>query len=141
MQLVSLCLKHESGDVMWCRALLHSVWRYSHQMEHMGQSDVSFPFLSSVPIPQHPIPLLHEKWACSHNIQNLSSLKQLYADNFMMGYRMVFDRDNLKLGWSLSDCELFPRSFFSHLTSKCDCPFLSLIAQVQLVPWLFTMEV
>ncbi|XP_009776921.1 aspartic proteinase-like protein 1 isoform X2 [Nicotiana tabacum] len=27
------------------------------------------------------------------------------GQNFMTGYRMVFDRENLKLGWSLSDCQ------------------------------------
>ncbi|XP_015074092.1 aspartic proteinase-like protein 1 isoform X1 [Solanum pennellii] len=27
------------------------------------------------------------------------------GQNFMSGYRMVFDRENLKLGWSRSDCE------------------------------------
>ncbi|KAK6792014.1 hypothetical protein RDI58_011095 [Solanum bulbocastanum] len=27
------------------------------------------------------------------------------GQNFMTGYRMVFDRENLKLGWLLSDCE------------------------------------
>lgn len=27
------------------------------------------------------------------------------GQNFMTGYRMVFDRENLKLGWSRSDCE------------------------------------
>ncbi|KAK1302592.1 Aspartic proteinase-like protein 1 [Acorus calamus] len=26
------------------------------------------------------------------------------AENFMMGYRLVFDRENLKLGWSRSNC-------------------------------------
>lgn len=27
------------------------------------------------------------------------------GQNFMTGYRMVFDRENMKLGWSLSDCQ------------------------------------
>ncbi|XP_075084371.1 aspartic proteinase-like protein 1 isoform X2 [Nicotiana tabacum] len=27
------------------------------------------------------------------------------GQNFMTGYRMVFDRENLNLGWSLSDCQ------------------------------------
>ncbi|XP_030468685.2 aspartic proteinase-like protein 1 isoform X2 [Syzygium oleosum] len=27
------------------------------------------------------------------------------GQNFMMGYRMVFDRENLKLGWSRSNCQ------------------------------------
>lgn len=27
------------------------------------------------------------------------------GQNFMMGYRLVFDRENLKLGWSKSNCE------------------------------------
>lgn len=29
------------------------------------------------------------------------------AENFMTGYRLVFDRDNLRLGWSPSDCKYF----------------------------------
>uniref|UniRef100_A0A2N9IMC3 Peptidase A1 domain-containing protein n=1 Tax=Fagus sylvatica TaxID=28930 RepID=A0A2N9IMC3_FAGSY len=29
----------------------------------------------------------------------------IFGHNFMMGYRMVFDRENLKLGWSKSDCQ------------------------------------
>lgn len=36
--------------------------------------------------------------------------KNAYAENFMTGYRVVFDRENLKLGWSNSKCEF---SFFS----------------------------
>lgn len=27
------------------------------------------------------------------------------VENFMTGYRMVFDREKLKLGWSSSNCE------------------------------------
>ncbi|VVA13749.1 PREDICTED: aspartic [Prunus dulcis] len=27
------------------------------------------------------------------------------GQNFMVGYRMVFDRENLKLGWSIANCE------------------------------------
>ncbi|XP_044509881.1 aspartic proteinase-like protein 1 isoform X2 [Mangifera indica] len=29
----------------------------------------------------------------------------IIGQNFMMGHRMVFDRENFKLGWSLSNCE------------------------------------
>lgn len=29
----------------------------------------------------------------------------IIGQNFMTGYRMVFDRENMKLGWSRSDCE------------------------------------
>lgn len=29
------------------------------------------------------------------------------AENFMIGYRMVFDREKKKLGWSESNCEYF----------------------------------
>ncbi|RVW56074.1 Aspartic proteinase-like protein 1 [Vitis vinifera] len=42
-------------------------------------------------------------------MKNLASLAQMdlyYAENFMWGYRMVFDRENLKLGWSTSNCKL-----------------------------------
>ena len=41
-----------------------------------------------------------------------------YAENFMTGYRMVFDREALKLGWSRSSCEFsdfrYICQFFSH---------------------------
>ncbi|XP_057827884.2 aspartic proteinase-like protein 1 isoform X1 [Cryptomeria japonica] len=33
----------------------------------------------------------------------------IVAQNFMTGYRLVFDRDNLRLGWSPSDCLLLAR--------------------------------
>ncbi|KAH9295263.1 hypothetical protein KI387_038851 [Taxus chinensis] len=32
------------------------------------------------------------------------SLAVAFPKNFMTGYRLVFDRDNLRLGWSPSDC-------------------------------------
>lgn len=35
------------------------------------------------------------------------------AENFMTGYHLVFDRENLKLRWSRSDCESFCSLFFS----------------------------
>ncbi|KAJ9670802.1 hypothetical protein PVL29_027000 [Vitis rotundifolia] len=31
----------------------------------------------------------------------------ILGQNFMTGYRMVFDRENLKLGWSRSNCEFY----------------------------------
>ncbi|XP_047317505.1 aspartic proteinase-like protein 1 [Impatiens glandulifera] len=31
--------------------------------------------------------------------------KAIIGQNFLTGYRLVFDRENLKLGWSLSDCK------------------------------------
>jgi len=34
-----------------------------------------------------------------------SQLNFTRAENFMTGYRMVFDRENLKLGWSRSNCK------------------------------------
>lgn len=34
----------------------------------------------------------------------VSSLLQ-YAENFMTGYRVVFDREKLILGWKEADCE------------------------------------
>ena len=45
-----------------------------------------------------------------------------YAENFMMGYRLVFDWENLKLGWSHSNCkstfcaqfDCHEVAFFSH---------------------------
>ncbi|KAB5556536.1 hypothetical protein DKX38_007445 [Salix brachista] len=38
------------------------------------------------------------------------------GQNFMMGYRVVFDRENLNLGWSRSNCEF---SGISHLQGCC----------------------
>lgn len=29
-----------------------------------------------------------------------------FAENFLEGYRMVFDWENMKLGWSRSKCKL-----------------------------------
>lgn len=29
------------------------------------------------------------------------------AENFLMGYHMVFDRENWRFGWSSSDCKLY----------------------------------
>lgn len=37
------------------------------------------------------------------------------AENLMRGYHLVFDRENLKLGWSSSNCELNLSSPFSTL--------------------------
>lgn len=38
--------------------------------------------------------------------------KKIHAENLMTGYRVVFDRENLKLGWSHSNCEFFLLSSF-----------------------------
>ncbi|KAK1366145.1 Aspartic peptidase [Heracleum sosnowskyi] len=38
-------------------------------------------------------------------IQPIETDVALIGQNYIKGYRMVFDRENLKLGWSPSDCE------------------------------------
>uniref|UniRef100_A0A5B6YJX0 Putative aspartic proteinase-like protein 1 isoform X1 n=1 Tax=Davidia involucrata TaxID=16924 RepID=A0A5B6YJX0_DAVIN len=40
----------------------------------------------------------------------------IIGQNLMMGYRMVFDRENLKLGWSLSNCQDISDNKRLHLT-------------------------
>lgn len=132
---IDLCIKHKSGDVVWCRALLHSVWRYSHQVEHTGQLDVSFPW-ASFPIPQHPIYCMKKIEYAYTRFKVLAHWISLYADNFMTGYRMVFDRDNLKLGWSLSDCELL--SFFPiNIKKWSSFLVINCLSAVALISWRF----
>ncbi|XP_034676023.1 aspartic proteinase-like protein 1 isoform X1 [Vitis riparia] len=40
----------------------------------------------------------------------------IIGQNFMWGYRMVFDRENLKLGWSTSNCQDITDGKIMHLT-------------------------
>lgn len=37
----------------------------------------------------------------------LSLIDIFVSENFLMGYHMVFDRENLSFGWSRSNCEYF----------------------------------
>lgn len=39
-------------------------------------------------------------------IESIDQDLGVIGQNYMKGYRMVFDRDNLKLGWSRSNCEV-----------------------------------
>ena len=49
------------------------------------------------------------------------------AENYMTGYRMVFDRENLKLAWSRSDCEfpsllIYIKDLFWYSQVHCGLP-------------------
>lgn len=59
----------------------------------------SVPFL--LPITQLPA----GAWMCKNIMINLDISSFCVAENLMVGYRMVFDRENLKLGWSKSKCK------------------------------------
>ncbi len=42
------------------------------------------------------------------------------AENFMVGYHVVFDRENMKLGWYRSECKPEPCHNKYHKTSNYD---------------------
>ncbi|XP_073103650.1 aspartic proteinase-like protein 1 isoform X1 [Elaeis guineensis] len=49
-------------------------------------------------------------------LQSSSDSMGIIGQNFMTGYRIVFDRENLKLGWSQSNCHDLDNSRSVHLT-------------------------
>lgn len=55
----------------------------------------------------HPSPSLitniNRKIIVAENLSYSNAF--LFTENFMTGYRMVFDRENHKLGWTRSSCE------------------------------------
>lgn len=43
--------------------------------------------------------------AFEHGILIVVLITFIFAENFMTGYQMVFDREKMKLGWSHSKCK------------------------------------
>lgn len=77
------------------------VWQYSQLKGVWEQLDVSLHISLEKYIDCAPIIDSGEK-----NILIINLIK-LFAENFMTGYRLVFDRENKKLAWSHSNCESF----------------------------------
>jgi len=77
------------------------VWQYSQPKGKWEQLDVSLHISLEKYTDCAPILYSGEK-----DILIINLIK-LFAENFMTGYRLVFDRQNKELAWSHSNCESF----------------------------------
>lgn len=59
-----------------------------------------------------PIPLSCSR-SCTLYFYDLDSI--YVAENFMVGYRLVFDRENLKFGWSNANCKYLKFTAYADL--------------------------
>ncbi|XP_012093314.1 aspartic proteinase-like protein 1 isoform X2 [Jatropha curcas] len=86
-------------------------WKYcyksSSNMPKVPSLQLTFPLNNSFVI-HNPVFMIYDMQGISGfclAVQPTDEDIGTLGQNFMMGYRVVFDRENLKLGWSRSSCE------------------------------------
>lgn len=95
-------LNLECTDLSTCmscrKKLLGFAWLYNHQQKLLEPLGVSNYFSLASTFSN----LFFFFCFCPR----INWLLHIYSENLMLGYRLVFDRENLKLGWSHSNCKI-----------------------------------